>query len=159
MNSSFLKTILKTGLLVGILDIAAALTNYVISSGKNPLIVLKYIASAVVGTAAFAGGVEMVLLGLVFHFIIAMSFTVLFFLLYPTIKSFISNKILLGVLYGIFIWLVMNLGILPLTNVTRGPFNPVQAIIGALILVGAIGLPLAFYAERYYGNKPPTSIS
>ncbi len=77
-----LKTILISGLLVGTLDILSAFVDVYISSGKNSLVVLNYIASAAIGKTAFAGGVGIQLLGLLFHFIIAFLFTVLFFWLY-----------------------------------------------------------------------------
>src|SRR5688500_17155151 len=71
LKRNFWRTILFSGLLVGSLDITAALVQFYIKTGKDPLIVLKYIASAVFGKDAYAGGNKMAIYGLLFHFIIA----------------------------------------------------------------------------------------
>ena len=77
-----LKTILLSGLLVGTLDILAACTDFYIARGKNPVAVLNYVASGIIGKTAFSGGSGVALLGLLCHFIIAFSFTGFFFWLY-----------------------------------------------------------------------------
>ncbi len=50
-----LKLILLSGLLVGTLDILAAFVDYYIATGKNPLIILKFIASGVFRKTALTG--------------------------------------------------------------------------------------------------------
>ena len=66
-NTSLFAEIIKAGLLVGTLDILAAFLNYYITTGnKDVFTVLRYIASAVFGRAAFAGGVNSVVAGLFF---------------------------------------------------------------------------------------------
>lgn len=42
----------------------------------------------------------------------------------------------------------MNLIVLPLSNVRRGPFDLEQAVIGAVILMFCIGLPIATIVGR-----------
>jgi hypothetical protein len=64
--------ILKAGLIVGTLDILAAFIQYAIKTGKNPTVVLKFIASGVFGKEAFNGGTMMNVYGLIFHFVIAL---------------------------------------------------------------------------------------
>ncbi len=113
---------------------------------KNPLNVLTFIASGVFGKKAFAAGSSMAVWGAVFHFIIAMGFTLLFFLVYPVLIKFFRSKVLPGILYGVFIWVVMNLLVLPLTNAPALPMNAKQIIIGNLILITMIGLPLSLIA-------------
>jgi len=142
-------TILKAGLLVGTLDIAAAFANTWISSGTAPDVVLKFIASGVFGREeAFAGGWGMAAMGLLFHYLIAFSFTLFFFWIFPKVKTWIPNWVLLGVLYGILVWVVMNRLVVPLSNTPKGPFNLQSALINAAILIVCIGLPLAFMASR-----------
>jgi len=58
-------SIFKAGLLVGTLDILAALFHYYISTHKNPLNVFKYIASGVFGKKAFTSGSSMITWGVV----------------------------------------------------------------------------------------------
>ena len=65
---------------MGSLDISAALIHFYIKAGKDPLIVLKYIVSAVVGKdAAYSGGITMAASGLLLHFLVAFIWTILFF--------------------------------------------------------------------------------
>jgi uncharacterized membrane protein YagU involved in acid resistance len=139
---------------VGSLDIIAALVNFYTKTGKDPQIVLKYIASAVVGKEAFSNGFSMSLLGLLLHFLVAFIWTLFFFWIYPRLKFLSANRILSGFLYGIFIWAIMSHVVVPLTKATPGgAFNLKQAAIAAAILIGAIGLPLSFIAYKYYKGE------
>lgn len=153
MKKNFWKTILLAGLLAGSLDIIAALVNFYINTGKDPKIVLKYIASAVFGKAAFSDNNAMAIWGLLLHFLIAFIWTILFFFIYPKLKLLSWNRIITGILYGIFIWIIMTRVVVPMSKITAGPFNLRQAIIAVLILIAAIGLPLSFIAHRYYALK------
>ncbi|MBK7873553.1 MAG: hypothetical protein IPJ74_24260 [Saprospiraceae bacterium] len=139
--------ILKAGLVAGVLDILAAFANAYLASGTSPERVLKFIASGMYGRAAFIGGAEMAALGLLFHFLIATFWAALFFLTYPILCRISKNKIINGISYGILIWLVMNLVVLPFTNTPKGEFNLVPAIIGASILILFVGLPLSFFSR------------
>lgn len=47
-------------------------------------------------------------------------------------------------MFGIFVWLVMNVVILPLSLVPSFEYTWSGAIKGAVILIIAIGLPLAY---------------
>ncbi|HVE60655.1 MAG TPA: hypothetical protein VNA26_02470, partial [Chitinophagaceae bacterium] len=86
-GSTFWSMILKAGLLVGTLDILAAFLDYYISTNKNPLNVFTFIASGVFGKKAFTGGSSMIILGAVFHFIIALAFTLFFFYRFPDVDK------------------------------------------------------------------------
>jgi hypothetical protein len=153
MKKKFWTTILMAGLLVGSLDIIAALINFYINTGKDPNIVLKYIASAVFGKSAFAGDNTMSVWGLLLHFLIAFIWTILFFLVYPKLRLLSWNRVVSGILYGIFIWIVMTQVVVPISKATAGPFNLKQAVIAVLILIAAIGLPLSFIAHRFYAVR------
>jgi len=69
------------------------------------------------------------------------------------LKLLTWNWVLTGVAYGIFIWIIMNQAVVPMSNASTGAFNLKQAVIAALILIGAIGLPLSFIAHRFYSGK------
>ena len=145
--------ILLTGLTAGLLDITAACTQYYIKTGKGPGGVLRYVASGVFGKKAFAGGTTMAAWGLLFHFIIAFGLTIFFFWLYPKINWLGKNKIITGLLYGVFAWLVTNLIIVPLSNVSPVTFVLSKAVIAALILMACIGLPISLMANKHYLYK------
>lgn len=145
-----LNAILLTGLIAGTLDITAA----ILVSGASPVIVLKYVASGAFGReAAFSGGLWMALMGLVFHYIIAYSWTVLYFFVYPRLRILSKNKVISGLAYGIFVWLMMNLVVVPLSQIQQRPFDPVQALIGCAVLMFMIGLPISILTHRYYSKR------
>lgn len=101
------------------------------------------------GKDAISGGTPMAICSLVFHYIISFTFTLLFFLLCSKMLWLYKNKIIAGLLYGIFAWLIMNRIVIPLSQ----PFNINQAIIAAVILMACIGLPISFIIGKYYDRK------
>ena len=144
------KAILFTGLLVGTLDMLAAVTVYQTSPGQ----IFKFIASGAFGAGrAFSGGSIMVVWGVAFHYAIAFAWTIGFFFVYPWLPMLWRNKYLTGVLYGIFIWSIMNLIVIPLSAIPANTFHLTSAAIAASILIVAVGLPIAFLAHRYYSRS------
>lgn len=144
-------TIIKAGLIVGTLDILSAFVYVFLKTGKFiPFAIFKFIASGIFGNPALSGGTIIILAGLVLHYVIAFAFTIFFFWLYPKVKALSKNKVVTGILYGIFIWMLMNLIVVPLSNVAARPFNITNAIINVLILIVLIGLPLSYMAAKFY---------
>lgn len=149
-NNNPLRTILFAGLTAGFLDGAAAIINYLISSnGKNPVRIFNFIASGVFGKKAFAGGGVMAAWGLLFHFIIACLFAAFFYFLYIRIKFLSRNIIISGILYGIIVWLIMNLAVVPLSNTPPLHFVLSKAIIAILILIFFVGIPIALVVHKF----------
>lgn len=133
---------------MGTLDILAACLQFFINTSKEPSVVFKFIASGVFGTKAFSGGVPMIIAGLIFHYVIALAFTFLFFTLYPKMRLFIKNNILIGILYGAFVWLVMKFIVVPLSATPPQPFTYKGEAIAMGILIVCIGIPLSIIAAR-----------
>lgn len=153
-SNSFARAILLAGFVAGLLDITAAIISFYINRNTGPTKMFQYIASAVLGKQAFAGGMVTAALGLLFHFIIAYIFTVIFFLLYPKLHLQRANMILVGLVYGVLVWLIMNLLVLPMSNAAIArPFKIKGVVTGALILMFCIGLPVAVFAHRYYARR------
>lgn len=148
MNRSLFVLVICSALLVGSLDILAASIQFYLNTGNGPAPVFKFIASGVFGPEAFSGGDNMIFYGLLFHYLIALGFTLFFFILSIAFPAFLKTKVLTGILYGIFVWIVMNLLILPFSNTPKSEFNWINAGIGILILIVCVGLPLSFIASR-----------
>lgn len=153
------KTVILAGLIAGSLDILSAFTDYYIRTGKGPEGVLRFIASGVFGKAAFTDDSMMMWMGLLFHFIIAFAFTIVFFILYPRVKLLHINIVLTAVILGMITWLVMNLVVVPLSNTPKFSFNPVYAIKAVLILICMIGLPLSIIFKKYFKNNNSVNLS
>jgi hypothetical protein len=146
--------ILQAGLIAGTLDILSAFIYYYIKSGKtNFLVIFKFIASGIFGKAAGDGGTDMILAGFILHYAIAFSFTVFFFWLYPKVNVMSKNRIVTGVVYGLFVWALMNLVVVPLSNTVHRPFKIEGVLINMGILIVCIGLPLSFIANAFF-RKP-----
>lgn len=143
--------ILLAGFLVGTLDILAAIIQTYLYGGKAVKI-FRYIASGVFGEDSFTGGLSYAFYGAAFHYLIAFVWTILFFLLYPRINLLKQNRLLTGVGYGVFIWIIMNLVVLPLSNVPRSSFDLISAATGMLVLIAAVGLPLSYLVSRFFAG-------
>lgn len=148
--------ILWIGLLTGTLDgLAALILNYKI----HPAVIFKFIASAVFGKAAFKGGAEMVVAGVVFHYLIAILFTNAFYLLYPFFKKALKNVYLIALLYGTTAWLIMNLVVIPVSQKAFPVIKAQVILTGIAILFVCLGLPIALIADRHLKegkfNIPP----
>jgi hypothetical protein len=139
---------LKAGLVVGSLDIGAAFLQYYLKTGRNPLGILPFIASGVFGKKAFTGGTEMMVLGLLFHYLIATTWAFIFYYMIIRLPLFRRSWIATGIIYGLLVWCVMNLVVVPLSNTPSRTFTLSGTLIGMGILVCCIGLPLAFMALR-----------
>jgi hypothetical protein len=135
-------------LVAGTLDITAAVIQTLIN-GRDPVMMLKFIASGVFGSASLSGGTGYAVMGLLFHYVIAGIWTWFFFFLYAQVKFLQKNVWLTAVTYGVFVWFVMNRIVLPLSNTPAIPFTVRGALISAAILIAAIGTPLSFMARRY----------
>ena len=143
-------TILITGLIAGTIDILSAIF---ILAGGNAVGTFKYVASGAFGKAALDGGNEMIAWGALFHYIIAMSWTTAFFLLYPKLPFLKWNKWFNAIAYGLIIQTLMSFVVLPMTNIAPRTFNVWGFLENAVILMFAIGLPSALIADRFYHSK------
>jgi len=149
------KTILKTALLVGTLDITAAFIQVYLQTDKSPFKpILIYIAGGLFGKNSGLSETAMIVVGLLLHYVIAASFTVFFFLTMAKLQATIRYPLLIGILYGLFIWAVMNIFILPISNTRPFVFNAWKNALAASILIVCIGIPLAFIAAKTAKPKP-----
>lgn len=143
-----------TGIIAGGIDILLAMGNaYLKNNNVTPDKVLIFISSGIFGKNAFNGGVAMILFGLLAHFIIAIIFSAILYFLYPKLNLGNSNKLLTGILYGIIIWCVMNLLVVPISRTPTVPFNLVNMVVGMIILIVAIGLPVVYFAGKFYSKR------
>lgn len=147
------RSILTAWLIAGSLDIITACLFFGIKTGKNPIRVLYFVASGVFDKTALTGGALYAVYGLLLHYLIAFLFTIFFFWIYPKLKWFSYNKWLTAIVYGSFVWAVMNLLIVPLSHTPKSPILPGQAIIAALILICMIGVPLSIIIGKYYAGR------
>ena len=147
---NLLLTLLWVGFFVGYLDITAAIINFMFNSDKSPVLIFNYISSAFFGRERAYSEGSMIAFGILFHFLIAYSFSVFFFLIYPHFHFLSKNRLLTGILYGCFVWCVMNLIVVPLSRINKFPTPDGKMFIQVGILVVAVGIPLSYLANWYY---------
>ncbi len=143
------RTVMIAWLLAGTLDITVAIVYYVGPSTTRAAKLLQGIASGVLGAPAFDGGAATVLLGLALHYSIALIWTLVFLVAFRTLGALRRHLVLIGIVYGIMVWFIMNFVVLPLSNVSRAPFQLRAAGIAAIILVLCIGLPISLVIGRH----------
>jgi hypothetical protein len=147
------RAISLAALLTGTLDITAAIIKFFIEHQQGPFPVFRYIASGVFGKETASTGTLMIIWGLVFHYINAFLFTAFLFLIYPKLIAWLKNKFLTGLIYGIFIWAIMNFVVVPLSRINKFPSGAKEAILDAMILVFMIGFPVTLLAHRHYSRS------
>ena len=148
-EKSALMTIFWGGLIAGILNVNAAVLAYWLFKDLNPFHVLQYVASGVFGPSTINESLGYVVVGVMFHFVIAYAFAFFFFFIYQKIKYIKSNIIVAGLVYGLSIWLFMNAIILPNSNVPKSPMD-FLSVIEALWHMVLVGLPIAIITDKYY---------
>ncbi len=147
--------ILGTGLLVAFLDGTFAVAYYVWLLNKTTALrIFQNIANAVVGKSAFDGGFQTGALGLLIHVCVALGWTIAFATLLsqvPAIRRAVTTRtglLVTGFAYGTFIWLVMDLVVLPLSNAKPSPvFSAAFNVMLAWHAVG-VGLPIVAFSRR-----------
>jgi uncharacterized membrane protein YagU involved in acid resistance len=141
------KAILWGGLIAGVLDAIDGVVAFGFK-GLNPIQVLQYIASGVLGSAAFQGGLMTAALGAVFHFLIAFVAAAAYVFASFKVKALADKAVPLGLIYGVAVYFFMNYLVLPLSNVAPSTFSIGLFLNGVIGHALFVGLPIALYARR-----------
>ena len=150
-NTNAVPTIFVAGLVAGVLDLTAACVFAWVRAGVTPVRVFHSVASGLIGpTAATTGGNMTALLGIALHFLIATTWAAVYYIASRKIRFLINQPIIAGLLYGVFVYSVMNFVVLPLSAVARrpGPAPISGRIYQALIIMFFVGLPIALIVRR-----------
>jgi hypothetical protein len=133
-------------LTVGTLDLLDAIV-FSAFRGVAPLRVPQSIAAGLLGRAAFAGGAGTALAGIAIHYFIASSVVATYFLASRRLPSLTRHPLLLGPVYGLVVWVVMNYVVIPLSAITMPPLSAARLINGLGIHALGVGLPSALFAR------------
>jgi uncharacterized membrane protein YagU involved in acid resistance len=99
------------GLVAGTIDIgAAALINHV-----GPALILQGIASGLIGMRSYAGGAGTVTLGLALHLAMSIAIAGIYAVAATRLAWLRSRPILAGLAFGLGVFVVMNLIVVPLS--------------------------------------------
>jgi hypothetical protein len=149
-RNSLLRHIALGGLIIGTAD--AIIYHWFVSSvlGGYPLTsVYQYIASGALGQSAFAGGIATALLGVLIHFFVAFVVAGVFIVSASRISLLRRYAVVGSLLYGIGVFIVMNMIVTPLSAApTLPPPTTPQLIVNILDHILVIGLPLGILVRR-----------
>lgn len=147
--------IVAGGLVAGAFDAVTAIAGAV-GRGQGPLDMFRYIASGLIGMAAFSGGVWTGLLGMLVHFGLTTIMAAGFVLLAARKPQLWQNPLLTGTLYGMLVYLLMYYVIVPHSAAPhfkqpQGFWRNLSAALGHGCFVG---IPIALMAQRYFAGRP-----
>src|ERR1700687_1358486 len=143
--------LLAVGTIVAVLDGAFAVALYVyvlrVCSGAQ---LFQSIAGALLGPAAFRGGGRTAALGLMLHFAVACAWTIVYAALRTgsgrlcELTSTTRGALAAGAVFGILVWLAMDLAVVPLTRAKPTPLgSPIFVIMLIWHAIG-VGMPIAW---------------
>ena len=146
-------TIFWIGLVAGTLDITENIV-FIAFRGITAWRLFQYITSGLLGRHSFQMGWTSVLLGVVIHFAIALTWTAIFYVAASKLAVLTRRPILSGLIYGLVVYVVMNFVVLPLSALPPRPTPStlISKINAVLALVFCIGLPIALLVRKTKGK-------
>ena len=156
MSDSSRRAILLGGLGAGILDITYAIVVSRLLRGTSAVTVLQSVASGLLGEGAYEGGGATAALGLFLHFVIAFTAAAVYVLASRRLPTLVRRPWLWGALYGMAVYLFMNVIVLPLSafphKLSYPPAVLARGLAGHIVCVG---LPIALAAAFTSSRKAP----
>jgi hypothetical protein len=141
-RTKLLYPILVGGILAGTFDLIAAFITFGLG---NP----RLIAGGLLGRQAFQGGTGTWILGVVLHYFIALSAAAIYCLSSRKLEFLKDHWLVCGLFFGIAVFLVMNLIVLPLSAYHyTGPYQYRGLVQGLLVHMVIIGLPISFSLRK-----------
>jgi len=123
----------------GLLDAIYATVLWGFILGGNPTGIWQSVASGLIGKSAFDGGTATAVLGLALHFFIAFVMALVYVLASRRLPVLIARPIVMGMLYGLALYVVMNFVVVPLSAIGFRPLNlwgAVRALLPHILFVG-----------------------
>lgn len=145
--------ILLAGLIAGTFDITYACMFAYLRRGIKPMAVLQSVAGGALGAKAREGGIKTALLGLFFHFLIAVIVSAVYYFASRVLKVLITHAAICGMLYGVCVYLVMYGIVFRISAIhsTTYPWSyPWQVLIPNLLIhMLGIGLTIALVVRKF----------
>jgi len=148
-------TIILAWLVAGTFDISYAIITWGPVFGKiTAAQILQSIASALMGKDAFTGGTPTALIGLAMHYGISLAWTMLYFFIYPHIPLLAKNKWVSGIVYGVVVWGMMTIVIVPLVTGRAWTYNTAPFLKSIAPMILLFGPSIAFITGKYFARTP-----
>lgn len=142
------KLVLAGGVVAGTFDIVYACTFWGLKRDVPAQRILQSVAAGLLGKASFDGGMETAALGLGLHYLIAISMSVVYYLVARRLPLLWQRPLLSGGAYGLLLYVIMNYVVLPLSAAGPGSQDPLWIGLSVAVHVFLIGIPVALFARR-----------
>ena len=136
----------------GTLDILFAMI-LTVAFGREIPNMLRYVASGPIPAAADMG-TSGAILGLMVHFTLMVVMATMLMLLVRQRPQLLDSPILLGIVYGLITYAVMNLVVVPLRFDVPLPPKPLSIATQLFAHIILVGIPMALIAARYFKPRP-----
>lgn len=143
------RPVLYGALVAGALDLVAA---FVINGirGIGPLSIMQSISSGLLGAGAYEQGAVSATLGVLLHFGMMYIICAIYYAASRKLSILLERPLVMGVLYGVAVYLVMNRVVLPLSAFPHElAFTPSSVAIGMGTMILCVGLPIALVLKRF----------
>jgi hypothetical protein len=146
-SSSPTKIAVLGGLVLGTTDLTFACTFAGLNSGASPVRVFQSVAAGVLGKASFTGGAASATLGVALHYVIAISMALVYYAVSRRYPALARRPIACGIPYGILLYLIMNLVVLPLSAIGMPSFKNLLWVTLSVIMHMVFGVICAVAAR------------
>jgi hypothetical protein len=151
-RNSLLRLSVISGLLIGTLHLviqAWIVFILILKLAPSFTVGAQYVASGLMGDAAYAGGFATALLGVILELLMTIIIAGIFIFSADRIPLLRKNVIVGSLLYGFGVFVVMNFVVLPLSAATVSPPPPMWLLIEIVLEhMLVIGLPLGIIVQR-----------
>jgi hypothetical protein len=140
--------VLAGGLVAGTLDITYACVFWGLRRDVPAERILQSVAAGLLGEASFEGGGSTAALGLVLHYLIALSMSVVYYLVAFRWALLWQRPLLCGVGYGFLLYAIMNYLVVPLSAAGGGSSkDPLWIALSIAVHALLIGVPIALFVR------------
>ncbi|HSM70187.1 MAG TPA: hypothetical protein VK851_01465 [Anaerolineales bacterium] len=155
-GNSLLRLSVISGLIIGVLHLviqAWIVFILILKLAPSFMVGAQFIASGLLGDAAYTGGFATALLGVILEFVMTIIIAGIFIFSADRIPLLRKNVIVGSLLYGFGVFVVMNFVVLPLSAATVSAPPPMGLLIEMVLEhMLLIGLPLGIIVQRNF-NK------
>lgn len=135
------------GLVVGTLDLVFAYAFWK-PRGVRLSDILQSIAAGWYGEQSQAMGTTSVLVGALSHYGIAIIFVLAYWLVARRVQALLRRTYVYGSLYGLLLYLAMNLVVLPLSAAGSPGFGNLPWVASSVAMHAVLGVLCAFFARQ-----------
>ena len=157
MNGPRVSAVLLGGTIAGALDLVFAL-SFAAYNGVVPIRLLQTVASGLLGTGAFAGGVPVAVLGLVLHFGLSFLWASIFLGFALLAPALIRHPFSACMAFGVVVFVGMRFVVLPLSafpySVTFKPLAATSDLLSHMLL---FGLPIGLMLQKALAGASRTA--